>query len=72
MKGSELVAVLLRKPLSYRIVRQEGSHRLLRSHGRRPQLRLSWHDQDDLGGVVVKKLLVDKVGLTEQEALSLL
>jgi len=42
MKANDLLAVLLREPLVYSIVRQSGSHRFLRSPGR-PQILFSYH-----------------------------
>ena len=73
MKGAELLAVFRRLPLHYSVHGKGGggSHRVLQSDRGYPDVRFSWHDQDDLGPVAVKKMLM-KTGLTEEEALALL
>jgi predicted RNA binding protein YcfA (HicA-like mRNA interferase family) len=71
MKAKRLLAVLMREPLSYRIVRQRGSHRTLRAFGR-PPLVFAWHDRVEVKPRQVRALLVGQVGLEEAEALDLL
>ncbi|WP_433008639.1 type II toxin-antitoxin system HicA family toxin [Kribbella sp. CA-294648] len=71
VKADALLAVLLRAPLKYKIVRQNGSHRVLRSEGR-PQILYSYHSGATVPPGVVRKILVDSVGLDEDEALDLL
>lgn len=66
------MAVLKRSPLGYVIDRQSGSHRTLKSpNGYRP-LGFSFHDGVTIPPRVVRKVLVDDVGLTQEEALELL
>ena len=67
MKARQLLAVLSRPPLRYRVVRQTGSHRLLRSAGGYPPLTFAWHDRATAR--VVRDVLVNDVGLSVQEAL---
>jgi predicted RNA binding protein YcfA (HicA-like mRNA interferase family) len=71
MKANDLLAVLLREPLAYSIVRQNGSHRFLRSPGR-PQILFSYHGGVTVPPGVVRKILVGTVGLSEDEALGML
>lgn len=71
MKAKQLLAVLMREPLGYRIVRQRGSHRTLAAPGR-PRILFASHDRHTLPPGRVRKILVDQVGLDEQEALDLL
>lgn len=67
LKAKKLLAVLQRSPLSYRVVRQKGSHRRLESDGR-PPVNFAWHDSATVPPSQVKKLLVSKIGMTEEEA----
>ena len=71
MKARRLLAVLMREPLGYRVVRQSGSHRTLAAAGR-PRILFASHDRHTLPPGRVRKILVDDVGLEEQEALDLL
>ena len=71
MKARRLLAVLQREPLNYRIVRQRGSHRTLAAPGR-PTFVFAFHDRVELGGGLVRAVLVKDIGLEEQEALDLL
>lgn len=71
MRWPQLRRILEREPMSYRITRQEGSHRTLEAEGR-PTLLLSFHDKQELPGRLVRKILVHDVGLTEDEARRLL
>jgi predicted RNA binding protein YcfA (HicA-like mRNA interferase family) len=71
MKARELLAVLMREPLSYEIVRQRGSHRRLKTPGR-PSITFAFHDRATVGPAVVRKVLCRDVGLGEDEALKLL
>lgn len=45
MKARALLRVLMREPLSYRIVRQRGSHRRLESAMGFPPLLFAFHDK---------------------------
>jgi predicted RNA binding protein YcfA (HicA-like mRNA interferase family) len=71
MKARRLLAILMREPLNYRIVRQRGSHRTLRASGR-PQILFAWHDRMELKPREVRKVLMNQVGLAETNALDLL
>jgi len=71
MKAARLLAILQRKPLRYRIVRQKGSHRLLNADGY-PPITFSHHDRVELGPTMVRKILCDQVGLDHDAAQRLL
>lgn len=71
MRWPQLERILTRHPLNYTITRQNGSHRTLDAPGR-PTLRLSFHDRQELPGGLVRKILVQDIGLTEDEARKLL
>jgi predicted RNA binding protein YcfA (HicA-like mRNA interferase family) len=71
MKAKRLLAVLMREPLNYRIVRQRGSHRWLAAPGR-PSFTFGFHDRDEVQPHKVRKVLVEDAGLDEDEALDLL
>jgi len=71
VKARRLLAVLQREPLAYRVVRRSGSHRRLAAPGR-PSITFSAHDGDTVPPSRVRKILVDDVGLAEDEALRLL
>jgi predicted RNA binding protein YcfA (HicA-like mRNA interferase family) len=72
LKAKKLLAVLGRKPLEYAITRQSGSHRILESPNGYPRLGFSYHDGATVPPGVVKRYLVDNIGLTEKEAMNLL
>ena len=57
MKARQLLAVLTRPPLRYRVVRQVGSHRRLESH--KPEGW--WADSDDLPGFTAAGATFDEV-----------
>lgn len=71
MKAKRLMAVLERKPLSYRVARQAGSHRRMEAPGRSP-LTFAFHDDATIPAGLVRKILVKDVGLAEDEARKLL
>ena len=71
MRWPRLERILTRAPLSYRVVRQSGSHKTLESTGR-PTLRLSFHDRQELPGSIIRKILVQDVGLSDADARALL
>ena len=71
IKARRLLAILMREPLNYRIVRQRGSHRTLAAPGR-PRFVFAFHDRDEIPGGLVREILVKKNGLDEAEALDLL
>ena len=72
IKARKMFAVLARAPLGYTTLRQVGSHKVLRSSSGYPDLFLAFHDKATVAPGLVRKILVDDVGLTEEEALSLL
>jgi predicted RNA binding protein YcfA (HicA-like mRNA interferase family) len=72
LKARQLLSILKRAPLNYSIARQNGSHRLLESASGYPDLRFSFHDRQTLPPGLVRKILVDDVGLTPEEATGLL
>ena len=71
MKARDLLAVLIREPLNYEIVRQRGSHRRLKAADR-PPITFAFHDRVELGPTVVRKILCKDVGLEPDYALKLL
>ncbi len=72
MSAGALFRVLTRAPLSYRVVRQTGSHRRLVSSTGYPTFSFAYHDGRTLPGFAVRKVLVRDVGLTEDKALAIL
>lgn len=72
LKAPQLLRALKRKPLSYRVVNQTGSHRKLESPNGYPPLEFSYHDKRTIPPSKVKKILVDDVGLPESEARKLI
>jgi len=72
MKARQSLAVLMRPPLRYRVVRQVGSHRRLQSAAGYPPLTFAWHDGATVTPGLVRKVLVRQVGLSAQEALQCL
>jgi len=71
LKAARLLAILQRRPLGYRVVRQSGSHRRLEAEGR-PPLTFAWHAKATVPPGLVRKVLVRDVGLDEAEARALL
>ncbi|MDQ3725473.1 MAG: type II toxin-antitoxin system HicA family toxin [Actinomycetota bacterium] len=65
------MAILERKPLNYRVVRQTGSHRRLRSPDY-PPVTFAFHDSVTIPPWTVRKILIGDVGLGEDEARKLL
>ena len=63
--------MLSRKPLGYRVVCQVGSHRRLEAPGL-PPLTLAFHDRATIAPGLVRKILVEDVGLAEDDARRLL
>lgn len=72
LTGRAMLALLRRAPLSYRVVRQRGSHRSLRSERGFPPITFAFHDGATVPPAAVRKILVQDVGLDESTALSLL
>jgi hypothetical protein len=71
MRAGQFLALLMREPLAYKITRQRGSHRTLEAAGR-PKLLWSYHDRATVPPGVIRKYLVNQIGLSEAEALALL
>ena len=72
MRGRELLAHLRRKPLRYRDDPNDkggGSHRKMVSD-RYPELLFAFHDGADIAPGLVRKVLVQDVGLTKEQALA--
>jgi len=72
LKPQQLLAVLQREPLAYRVIRQKGSHRRLSSRNGHPDIGFSFHSGTTIPPGLVKKVLVGDVGLSEDEARKLL
>jgi predicted RNA binding protein YcfA (HicA-like mRNA interferase family) len=67
MKARRLRAILERKPLGYRVVRQVGSHRRMQAPGL-PPFTFGFHDKATISGGLVREILVNQIGLAEDEA----
>jgi predicted RNA binding protein YcfA (HicA-like mRNA interferase family) len=73
LKPKRLLAILKKKPLSYKVVRQVGSHRWLESEAGYPPMEWAFHDGGrEVPPYVVKKILTRDVGLSEDEARKLI
>lgn len=71
LKAKQLMRILKRKPLSYRIDSTNGSHRHLKSPDY-PDLDFCWHDKDTIPSGLVRRVLTKRIGLTDEEARNLL
>jgi predicted RNA binding protein YcfA (HicA-like mRNA interferase family) len=71
MRWPELRRILTRAPLSYSLTRQNGSHKTLKADGR-PTLHLAFHDNAELPGGLIEKILTKDVGLSDDEVRGLL
>ena len=71
LKSRRVLRILMSKPLGYVEVRRSGSHRRLKADGR-PTLTWAFHDGRTRSPVEVRRVLVNQVGLAEDEALKLL
>jgi predicted RNA binding protein YcfA (HicA-like mRNA interferase family) len=63
-----MLNVLMGSALQYEVNRQRGSHRKLVSRAGYPALTFSAHDRETLGPVLVRKILMGDVGLSEEKA----
>lgn len=72
MKWQKFRRVLTRKPLEYHLDHQSGSHGKYVSDAGYPELRLAFHDHDELPGGLIKRILTKTVGLSEKQARDLL
>lgn len=68
MKAGRLLPILMNEPLNYRLLRVNGSHKVLVSDNH-PQLTYWPHEGKEVTARVVKEYLVRKVGLSVEEAL---
>lgn len=71
LKAKQLLAMLQREPLSYKVTRQSGSHRRLEAPGR-PSFTFAFHDGATIKSSLVRKILTKDIGLAEAEARKLL
>lgn len=71
MKASELLNILMRKPLNYRIIRVRGSHRTLVAIGR-PTILFAFHTSKEISAREVKGVLMGQVKLNQVEALEVI
>ena len=72
LKAKQLLKVLKRKPLCYSVVEQVGSHRKLESKNGYPPIDFVYHDKVEVPPGLVRRMLCQRVGLTEQEAKDLI
>ena len=63
-KGNQVLRLL--KKLGYTVTRTTGSHRKLEADGR-PTIFFAWHDSADVSPTALRKLLVEQVGLNDDE-----
>lgn len=60
--------ILTSQPLNYYLKRRvAGSHRILYAEGRQ-MINFSWHDNDEISGHIIKKILINNAKLTEEQA----
>ena len=72
IKSRRVLRILKSNPLKYFANRPaRGSHFMLTSEGREPIL-FYYHPRMEISGRVVREMLVDKAGLTEEQAWELL
>jgi predicted RNA binding protein YcfA (HicA-like mRNA interferase family) len=71
LKARQLLRALEAEPLSYRVVRQRGSHRKMEAPNN-PAIVFAFHDNQTIRPPTVKDILCNQVGLTERDALALL
>jgi predicted RNA binding protein YcfA (HicA-like mRNA interferase family) len=71
LKARDLLSILQRQPLEYRVARSRGSHTRLESQNGYPSLTFAFHDGDTVPAGAVRKILCKDVGLSEEEALRL-
>lgn len=67
-----MLRVLSGERFQYEVVRQRGSHRILRSATGYPPLTFAFGDSESIGPVMVKRILTKGVGLSEEEAMEVL
>lgn len=70
MRAKAVYRILTREPLNYTLSRRAGSHRRLKAEGR-PPITWAYHDSHTLSPGELRRVLVQQVGLEEDEALRL-
>ncbi len=72
VKSERMLRILMNNPLNYfKRNKKSGSHHYLVAQGREPIL-FYFHKNAEINGRIVKEMLVDKAGLSEEEAWKLL
>jgi predicted RNA binding protein YcfA (HicA-like mRNA interferase family) len=71
LKAKKLLRVLQAQPLSYRVMRQNGSHRKMEAPNY-PTIIFAFHDNQTIRPSTVRRILCSQVGLAERDALALL
>ena len=71
LKSKQFLKILMREPLNYSIVRIVGSHKTL-SSVTFPTISYSFHQNKEISGHVVKRILMKNIGLTQQQALEVI
>ena len=71
MKITRLLRIICSEPLNYRILRIHGSHRFLVSSNY-PSFVLSTHHGREVPSNKVKSILINEIGLSEEEAWKLI
>jgi len=68
LKAKIFYRVLTSEPLNYRLKRKgSGSHRILFYEGRET-INFSWHDNEEISGQIIKKVLIKNARLTIEQA----
>jgi predicted RNA binding protein YcfA (HicA-like mRNA interferase family) len=72
IKRRRMLRILSSNPLNYIAARNsKGSHLMLVSPGRQPIL-FHYHPKIEISGRIVREILVDKAGLSEEQAWKLI
>lgn len=72
IKARRMLRILRSNPLNYSASRNSrGSHLILVSQGRQPIL-FHYHAKVEISGRIVREMLVEKAGLTEEQAWNLI
>ena len=71
LRASELLRLLQKEPIRYRILLARGSHRVLVAEGR-PRIIFAFHEARTVPGWMVRRVLVEQAGVAESEALRIL
>ena len=72
LKWPKLRRILKRAPLLYAASRTTGSHAKYESTAGYPPLIIAFHESATIAPGLVREILVNQVGLSEEEALELL